>query len=294
MIRTYSQRLTPPFSGQVQIAESERARAITMDGAIWEIQFIYTLDGDDRIPGHPPKRKYVRAAYVKQSQLQEVLQQPDQGNPVDGRILELVAFLTTVTLPFTATDRYEYWLLDPSDDSPLALIFTCSDAVQMATFPQRMEWTALPAAVMPIAATTEEQQSGSAPVNYRLERLVAERAGRKPYARWFTRRPSEPDIFPPLLLREDWEKEEERVLCQRYIERQSSRLLMLHGLETEDRLRLEIAAKPHAFEVERFFPLYPEIADEGIISAIRVEARLRHTTDEEDGMHQRRDGVLYI
>ena len=40
MIKAYSQRLLPPYSGQVQIAESDRARAITTDGESWEIHFL--------------------------------------------------------------------------------------------------------------------------------------------------------------------------------------------------------------------------------------------------------------
>ena len=38
------------------------------------------------------------------------------------------------------------------------VIFSCSEPEQMATFPQRTEWTALPAAVMPIEATEEEKK----------------------------------------------------------------------------------------------------------------------------------------
>ena len=42
MIKTYSQRLLPPYYGQVQIAESERARALTVDGQTWEFQFLHS------------------------------------------------------------------------------------------------------------------------------------------------------------------------------------------------------------------------------------------------------------
>jgi hypothetical protein len=73
----------------------------------------------------------------------------------------------------------------------------------------------------------------------------------------------------------DWESEEDRRLCQRYIERQAPRLLMLHGLKHDDRLRLEGYARQNALEVERFFPLYPAVADDELMSAICVEARLR-------------------
>ena len=50
---------------------------------------------------------------------------------------------------------------------------------------------------------------------------------------------------------------------------------MLHGLKHEDRLRLEGYARQNALEVERFFPLYPAVADDKLMSAICVEARLR-------------------
>jgi hypothetical protein len=44
------------------------------------------------------------------------------------------------------------------------------------------------------------------------------------------------------------------------------------------RHRLERAARDHVFEVERFYPLYPEVVDSSILTAARVEARLRRTT----------------
>ena len=57
---------------------------------------------------------------------------------------ELLDFLADIELPFRAADRYEYWLLDGADESPLALIYSCSQAAQMEKFPVRPEWTALP------------------------------------------------------------------------------------------------------------------------------------------------------
>lgn len=289
MIKAFSQRLSPPYSGQVQIAESERARAITMDGESWEFQF--------RKAGAHQKitHGFARAAYIQHSELGRIADPASlQAGEIDERILELATFLADASLPFSATDNYEYWLLDYEDEAPLAMIFSCSEAEQMATYPQRTEWTALPAAVMQIEATEEEKQSCDSPVNYRLERAVAERAGRKPRARWFNRRENEPDSFPPFLLREDWQDEAQHALCQRYLLRQSPRLLMLHGLQHEERLRLEQAARDHVMEVQRFYPLYPEVADEELMGAIRVEARLRRSTEERPALLKRRDGVLYI
>ena len=117
-------------------------------------------------------------------------------------------------------------------------------------------------------------------MNYRVERMVAERAGQKPRGQWFTRHKGEPDAFPPLLLKEEWGDAAQFELCQRYIQRQSTRLLMLHDLQHDDRKRLEKAARPNVFEVERFYPFYPEVADQQLMNAILVEARLRRDPSE--------------
>ena len=295
MIKAYSQRLSPPFSGQAQIVESDRARAITLDGQSWEIHFLKGRSGAETSGYQKHQRSYARAAYVNNDWIAQVAEQGSyDAKEIDERILELARFLVDAALPFPVVDVHEYWLLDAQDEAPLALIFTCVDDEQRGTFPEHPEWTALPAAVMPIARTEEELASGVPPVNYQVERLVAERAGRYPKARWFRRSATERDGFPPLLLREDWSDQDAQALCQRYIQRQSPRLLMLHGLEHDNRLRLEQAARANVMEVARFYSVYPEIADSELMSAMRVEARIRGLTeDEEPSISKRRDGVLY-
>ncbi len=296
MIRVFSQRMMPPYSGQVQIAESDRARALTVDGESWEIQFRKTTYSAQTQLGQKVQTSFTRAAYIKHSELANYTENAaTEDNEVDERIVELAEFLVDASLPFPAADIYEYWLLDGNDGSPLALIFSCTHSDQMDMYPEKPEWTALPAAVLPIEPTQDESDRCDSPVNYRLERLVAERAGQKPQARWFTRSSKEDIKFPPLLLREDWPDPAQDDLCQRYINRLSTRLLMLHGLSYEDRLRMERAAKSHVFEVERFYPLYPDVADKSLMSAMRVEAQLRRSSEQEkeSTLHDRRDGVLY-
>ena len=96
------------------------------------------------------------------------------------------------------------------------------------------------------------------------------------------------------MVREDWQDETEHELCQRYLQRLSPRLLMLHGLAHADRLRLEQAARANVMEVARFYPTYPEVADQELMSTMRVEARMRGLTEEEPAINNRRDGVLYL
>jgi len=291
-IRAHSQRLLQPFSAQVQIAETDDARALSMDGDLWEFQFIYA-SGRGGVGGRQQGR-FVRAAHIRYGDLERVIANPStEEGEVDPRILALAEFLLAAELPFEAADRHEYWLLDPKDDSPLALIFSCVDASEMASFPKLTDWTALPAAVMPIDSSEEERSRSYGPVNYRLERSVAERAGSRPRARWFTRRYRDDEVFPPFLVREDWDDAEQSDLCQRYLQRQAPRLLMLHGVGLEDRRRMELAAKAHALDVERFFPLYPEVVHKDLVDKIRVEAKLRMAAGETPYAMGRRDGVLY-
>ena len=295
MIRAYSQRLMPPYSGQVQIAESDRARALTLDGKSWEIHFLQNAEVDESQTGKFTHRRFIRVLNLEHHSLQNIAESSStQAEDVDERVVELATYLASAALPFPSNDSYEYWLLDKEDESPLALIFSCSDEELMSNFPSKTEWMALPAAVMPIGYTEEEKESKRPPVNYRVEQMIAERAGYYPKAKWFKRDVNEKVAFPSLLIREDWQDRDKHQLCQRYLQRQSSRLLMLHGLSREDRQRLEISAKGHALEVGRFHKLYPEVVDTKLMNAILVEARLRAATEEESPLRNRRDGVYYL
>ena len=282
MIRTHSQRALQPFSAQVQIAESDNARAVTMDGEVWEFQYIYPIGLDTTATADRAARRFIRAARLRHCDLHGIAETASlEGEPVDERIIELARFLTGAQLPFPAADRYEYWLLDAEEGAPLALIFSCINAEQMASFPKITDWAALPAAQMPIESSEVERSRSYGPVNYRLERCIAERAGTNPKARWFTRGAHDDLDFPALLVREDWQDEECAKLCQRYLHRQSPRLLMLHGLSTMDRERMELAARAHALDVARFYPLYPAVADRETVDKIRVEAQLRMAAGEQ-------------
>ena len=284
MIKTFSQKLTPPYSGQVQIAESETYRALTMDGQNWEIQYV--------------NRSHIRVGRLTSSDIKSRSTRSEQivDDVADPRLGELIDFLADIELPFKAIDCFEYWLLDSIDKSPLALLFSCSKAEQMKKFPSRADWTALPDAVMSINKTEQEIESGLPPVNYRLESLIAERSGTNRKAQWFDRREHHDETFPSLLVREDWDDQEHQDLCKRYIDRQAPRLLMLQGLVHLERKRLESCCEPYATEVARLCGLYPEVLDEPMINALRVEARLRELSGTEDpsSVHNRRDGVLYM
>ncbi len=295
MIQSYSKRITPPYSGLVQIVETDQARAMTMDGMSWEFYFMHTLPGEGDKPDRHYQRRYSPVALIDSREIKKIAEQSsEQNQQMDEHVLELIKFIASAELPFPSVDNYEFWLLDEEDNSPLALIFSCSDQDQMESFPNKTEWTALPAAVMSIEKTAQELADGVPPVNARFEQMVAERAGRYPKAKWFRRHPGEPETFPPLLVREDWQQDDQLDLCRRYLLRQSTRLLMLHGLSQDVRRRLEKAAKQNVFETERFFACYPEVVDNKLMNTILVEARLRRDSSDESLVAKRRDGIHYL
>lgn len=271
----------------MQVVETDRARALTIDCQIWEIQFLRSVNNSEK-----SKRSYVRVATIHYDDILEK-NLGSSEDEVDERVMELINFLAEATLPFPAADIFEFWLLDAKNQTPLALIYTCMEEDQKRTFPERAEWTALPAAVMSIDRTEQEKSDEYAPINYQLERLVAERAGFNAKAQWFTQPGIKDETFPSLLLTEDWQEEASMELCQRYLQRQSPRLLMLHDLNHALRKQLEINARAHAHEVERFHLLYPEIVDQSLIDTIRVEARLRRAIEDQPAPHKSKAGIVY-
>jgi len=286
VIKMYSKRLMLPFVGVVQIAEVDKARALSLDGDYWSIQYRLPtnpqeLTGRQRVnPGSSYTRivgyNHATVATIRQGRLEHHPVHPaldlDAVRSASNRLFEAV---TVARLPFEAADRYEYWLLDPRDETPLALLYTCVEEQERALTPPHAEWHPMPAAELHVEPPEPPQSFYVPPVNYRVERMVAERAGAKPRTAWFEREdPAEGD-FPPCLLREDWQDDKQKVLCDLYISRLAPRLLMIHGLSRAVRHRLEQCAREHVFEVERFYSLYPEVVDHRPLTAARVEARMR-------------------
>jgi hypothetical protein len=282
MIRMYSKRLLAPFVGVIQVAEIGRARALNADGENWAIQYALSDDTGSRTNKHvtDPSSHYSLVATIEHGQLEPRAVHPFL-DPVDVRsaIEHLFGAVTVARIPFAAADRYEYWLLDRADERPLALLYSSVDEQDMALPPPPPVWLAIPAAQLDVQAPEPAQNTYVPPVNYRLQKLVEERAGTKPRAAWFERPDPATDDFPPCLIREDWESEERQRLCDLYIQRLAPRLLMMHGLSKSDRHRLEQAARDFVFDVERFYPLYPEVVDTSLLTAARVEARMRRAAE---------------
>ncbi len=281
MIRMYSRRLLLPFVGVVQIADFGRARAISLDGENWAIRYaLVDPDQLDNSFSDDPRKNYSLVATIEQKTLKHQPIHPVlEPDAIRNIVQELYETLITATVPFAAADRYEYWLLDSQDNSPLALLQTHIEYNQQTPTPELL-WFAMPSAQLKIDDTQSvEQDEYVPPINYRLERLIEERAGSSPRAVWIDRQISNSENFPPCLISEDWQEEDQQRLCDLYIERLAPRLLMLGGLPVDVRQRLEQAARQYAFDIDRFYPLYPEIIDMELMNSARVEARMRRAND---------------
>ena len=279
-VKTYSRRMMPPYTGQLQIAEIGDARALSIDGQNWEIQFRFAgtavNTGADSSSPDKQRDKFTSVASVTPGGLERLALPPVFDTEVVALAIDrLYDSISTSPLPYAAIDRFEYWLLDQSDGKPLALLHTCINEAEIGGPSVRPTWMAMPAAQLPIEDSSNQSKDYVPPVNARLESLIMERAGPSPQAAWFDRDEDRSTSFPPCLIREDWAQEEQVRLCRLYINRLAPRLLMLQGLSPEDRQRLESASRENALDVARFYHLYPEVIDQKQLTALRVEARLR-------------------
>ncbi|MGB5278861.1 MAG: hypothetical protein WBO73_02750 [Gammaproteobacteria bacterium] len=278
MIKLYSKRLLSPFVGMVQVAEFGRARALSLDGHHWAVQ--YSLGADRRIRNNRAHTgltlNYSLVATIEHGQLKTHALHPFlDRDDVRSATRLLFEAINSASLPYAAADRYEYWLLDGVHRRPLALLHSCINEEEMALTPPRPLWIAMPAAQLEVKAPKARQGAYVPPVNYRLQKHVQKRAGINPRAAWFERPVAVAEDFPPCLIKENWENEAGQQLCDLYIRRLAPRLLMTQGLSTPVRHRLEQAARAYVFEVDRFYLLYPVVVDKPLLNAARVEARLR-------------------
>lgn len=290
----YAKRLLNPFQGVLQVVAEGQVRALSFDGRVWELQFQCDLHRLKPALAHSlPRYRYARIGRwevgcgFRPYPLDPAIDRCE----VEQSYPAVVAALGTARIPLPQDDHYEYWLLDPADQQPLALLASGRLPEEMAGQTCRPCWHPPNAAQLPIDSTAEETRRGLPPVNYRIEHLVKQRAGQNPQARWFVRdsQGNGHEIlpagqtasrlttgqFPELLLREDWQNPQAQDLCTRYLQRLAPQLLVLQGLSHAGRERLEQMASQQVIELDNHFHLYPAVADPQRMTAWRVEARLR-------------------
>jgi hypothetical protein len=267
----------------IQVVELDWVRALSLDGRNWAIRYAHDEDEETRSgPLHydPRVNLSLMMSIDGEQYKTRVIRRSLSPDRVRINSQQLFDVLSTVKVPFEAADRYEYWLLDSGDESPIALLHSCIDEEEMKRAPPPPAWLPMPAAELSVPdPNIEEEGVYQPPINYRLQQFIEARAGSKPRAAWFERSDQATENFPPCLIRDDWEDPEGQRLSDLYLQRLAPRLLMMDGLPRTVRRRLEQAARDYVFEVEMFYPLYPDVVDSSLLNTARAEARLRHANE---------------
>jgi len=282
--KLYSKRLLQPYVGVVQIADFDWARALTLDGVNWSIRYTNNENKTTRHArySHDPRVNLTMIVNTEGDQPKmRVIRRHSSNEKLLSDSQRMFDVLKHSQIPFRAADNYEYWLLDNNDDSPVALLHSCLHADHMSLPVPPAEWLSIPAAELSIPyPDVNESSDYRLPVNAYLQQIIEDCAGTKPKTAWFNRRIDSDTYFPPCLIRDNWDSPQNQQISELYLNRIAPRLLMIDGLSHAVRQYLEKKASKYAFDVDTFFPLYPEVLDKRFLKAARVEARLRRTNND--------------
>jgi hypothetical protein len=299
-IECYAQRLLNPFRGAMHTVKHAAAEAVTTDGVHWDIYVGNELLFDDA----------ERAQYHTETgdirfgswSAAHGLKRGPRKSTDEFHRLELLGAMVYEELrevhdrvPFAFRDDLELWLLDAAG-RPLALLESALDESGVGEV-TGIAWHAGYAAAERFVSTAGDRPAGGNAGDY-LTRYVNACAGRTPGAQWFRRhadgsgraltgisvpaqlanRTLPAAAFPPLLLAVTGHDAGHRALIEDFLAWQAVWLLTLPNLAPATRARLEREARRQALQVEGQFRLYPQILDDEIIAAARVEAALRRSS----------------
>jgi len=308
-LECHSQRLLNPFRGVMNIIEHQGAEAVTTDGIHWDI---YVRDAElVKDIAHAKRVQTSEIRYGSWS-LKGGLKRGAIYPSEDFRILEergaqVYEYLLRhhKDVPFPLRDTTELWLLD-TGGNPLGLLNSVveKDTIELDCF---IDWRAGQACHRTFTTSATDQFADTLCVEHSageyLTQFVNVRAGGNPAAQWFDRKPDGSGIgmpginlspvlenrtlpataFPRYFLKEDGCSQVHRRLIQDFFAWLAPCQLILQDLDYSERRHFEQLARSRALEVNKHFHLYPQIIDDSVIRAARVEAELRRDEVHNDG-----------
>lgn len=296
----YAVRRVNPFLGVTQVVELDIGRALSTDGVNWEIQLAVERPGGwGSLNRDRGERQFYR--YGVWSNEEGLANFPVHPALDATALREAADTLIAATgerrsaLPFPLADHFELWLLDDADGAPLALLATLS-MQHLIPLRHPAAWSAAPAGVDGFLAPSMigHGPAGDSARRPRchldaVEELVQRRAGSSRRMQWFERRHDNaatlagrsagskhqrPEVvLPELPLAEHWVQAADEALVGDYLAWLAPRLLTL-PLSPLARARMERAAAANPTLVDRWYRLYPAIADVDLLNRVRVQARL--------------------
>jgi len=312
-ILCYSQRLLNPFRGSICCIQYRSAEAVTADGLQWDIYVSNEALLADLPPGRRTQVSDIRyGSWTAKTGLKRgPLYPSDDFRAMEAMGAVVFDYLLGVhdRLPFPFLDRFELWLLDRTG-RPLALLESALSAGAIDLRRAGRPWTpglesrgsfrSRAAAGLGLAADREGAAS-----DY-LGEYINACAGELPALQLFARhtdgsgsglhglnlanglrdRRLPAEDFPAFMLDTRHHDESHRELLDDFIAWQTPWLLLLPTLPATTRRRYEELARGQPLKVEKHYRLYPEIVDNALIDAARVEARLRTTAPEPETPEQ--------
>jgi len=272
--RCHSSRILSPFHGTLHVVSVEHGDAETTDGVHWVLYVAH-----EKIVAHTglSEIRYgtwqaglgLKRAAVRGSARGDLIEQ------VGARLVDALE-RHAHRVPFRLADRHECWLLETHTDRPLALLASVQAFADRKP-QEQARWSPGQASVNPFSSAHGDPR--------RLATLVNSAAGSPARLMWVERSQSGDgytddgarlprDLFPELLLREQWQREEDAALVQDFIAWQAPWLLQLPDLTLSTRRRLEQAAWTRARETDRVHRLFTGLLDRQGLTVARVKARL--------------------
>lgn len=275
IVDCFARRIMAPFQGVLQVIRVGAGEAESVDGVNWILYAahpdILAHSGLSEVRfGTWSARHGLRRAQVRGTAAGDLIEQI--GEPL---IDALQAFAAQI--PFPLQDHREYWLIDAQTGEPLVLLDT------------RLTDESMPPSELTTWLPGQAARDSFADIDA-LERQIAQRAGRRPCAKWFERDTRGDAIdsdacrypaaqFPRMLLTTSWPQSSQRRLARAFIEWWAPALLQLQHLNDSERGALEPVAARRAAVMARLFRLYPKSIDPQLLQVARVQARIQAGTN---------------
>ena len=284
-VRTYAIRRLNPFRGVMQVIEAEQGRALSCNGIVWEILVRAGQSPVQDCSDQGNQRKiYYRFGMWSMS---DGLLQRSNSPAEDQDYFDLAkkcealaahARANQQRLPFKLEDNRELWLFDGDSQKPLALLASSRPTAIVSTS-EPDDWSCC-------IGTNGSPSQRRFPQSQKLAMQVRQRAGLNINKRWIRRMGGGDGVveikgeviagnqFPTLLLEEGWANDEEQQRACDYIKWISPSLLTLQHLDKRTRLRVENYLHVQAISIEHHWHLYPEIINDKLVKAARVQSRI--------------------
>jgi len=284
-VQSYAVRRVNPFRGVMQVIHAAEGRALSCNGIVWEI-LVRATHGNSlaNLAAGNNRKTYYRFGMWS---LADGLMKRANAPAADEDYFELVSRCETLVehvrghhhrLPFELRDDLELWLFDQHEQRPLALLASLTPEASVPS-PEPKTWSACIGANgspgqrrFPQARDLEAQVSQRAGFNIRKHWIKRSANGDGMIARTGSVIPAEQ--FPVLLLDEHWQNEQEQQRAREYIKWIAPSLLTLQHLDQATRVRLENCLSVQAVSIEHHWHLYPEIIDQTLLKAARVQNQI--------------------